>query len=149
MKTHHKLSDIGKQQPFRVPEGYFTDLPEKIMDQCEREEQKRSVLHIIKPALSLAAMFIGVALVAYFAISVIDRPVDQYQQEDIAEAEYFDQYFNQNELTGTFEDEETGKPEEDGEKTKEYIEYLLNEDIDYTTLINQLEEDEQGKGKKN
>lgn len=150
MHKHYKISDIGKQQPFIVPDNYFKDLPERIMEQCEKKEQKRSVLQIIKPAISLAAMFIGVALIAYLAIQVIDQPEGEtpYQQEDIAEAEYYDQYYNQDEL---MEDIHSGEPtqlKEDSEQTDQYIEYLLNEDIDYTTLINELEEDPK-KGKDN
>lgn len=139
MSNHDKLNKIGKEQPFRVPENYFTDLPEKIMDKCEQEEQKRSLVHIIKPALSLAAMFIGVALIAYFALQLLDRPAVQAPsgQQDIAEAEYYDQYYNQNELLKGVQEDKA-----DNKKTQKYIEYLLDEDIDYTTLINELEEDQ-------
>jgi hypothetical protein len=146
MDNHNKLSDIGKDQPFRVPEGYFRNLPERIMERCEKQEQKRSFIQVLKPALSLAAMFIGVALLAYFAISVIDRPDDQapFGQEDIAEAEYYDQYYNQNELLENLPEEESTRTNRNEKRTQKYIEYLLNEDIDYTTLINELKEEEQG-----
>jgi len=150
MSNQGKLNNIGKEQPFRVPENYFRDLPEQIMDKCKQDEQKRSIVHILKPALSLAAMFVGVALIAYFALQMIDRPAVQVpsNQQDIAEAEYFDRYFNQNELLeGDPENEE--EPKTDNKKTQKYIKYLLDEDIDYTTLINELEEDQgQQKGEK-
>jgi len=138
MHKHYKISDIGKQQPFKVPDNYFKDLPERIMERCEKKEQKRSVVQIIKPTISLAAMFIGVALIAYLAIQVIDQPDGEttYQQEDIAEAEYY----NQNELMEDINSGESKQLKQDSEQTDQYIEYLLNEDIDYTTLINELEE---------
>ena len=143
MQKHHKISDIGKKQPFQVPENYFRDLPERIMERCEEKEQKQSVIQVIKPALSLAAMFIAVALIAYFALQVIDQPEGKapYNQEDIAEAEYYDQYYNQNELMEDIHGGASTQAEEDTEQTDQYIEYLLNEDIDYTTLMNELKED--------
>lgn len=143
MSNHGKLNKIGNEKPFRVPENYFRDLPDKIMERCEQEEQKRSFVQMIKPALSLAAMFIAVALIAYFALQLIDRPTVQVpsSQHDIAEAEYYDQYYNQNELLeGDIQDDI--EEEADNKETQKYIEYLLNEDIDYTTLINELEEDQ-------
>jgi len=150
MQKHHKISDIGKEQPFKVPGNYFKDLPEQVMEQCQEKEQKRSVVELIKPAISLAAMFIGVALIAYLAIQVIDQPEGKnpYPQEDIAEAEYYDQYYNQNKLMEDIHDGEATQAEQDTEQTDQYIEYLLNEDIDYTTLINELEENSR-KGKNN
>jgi hypothetical protein len=145
MSNHGKLNKIGNEKPFRVPENYFRDLPDKIMERCEQDEQKRSFVQIIKPALSLAAMFIGVALIAYFALQLIDRPAVQvpYNQHDIAEAEYYDQYYNQNELLEGDIQDDTEETQVNSKQTQKYIEYLLNEDIDYTTLINELEE---GKG---
>ncbi len=150
MKQDKRLSDIGREQPFEVPDNYFRDLPGRIMEQCEAREKKRSFIHILKPALSLAAMFVSVALIAYFAIQLIDQPESKtpYGKEDIAEAEYYDQYYNQNELMENLQENEAIQIEEDSEKTKEYIEYLLNEDIDYTTLINELKE-KQKEGKDN
>jgi len=144
MSNHDKLNKIGREQPFRVPENYFRDLPEKVMDKCEQEEQKRSLIHIIKPALSLAAMFIGVALIAYFTLQLLDRPAVQVPsgQQDIAEAEYYDQYYNQNELLEGDQEDEAEATRTGNKKTQKYIEYLLDEDIDYTTLINELEEDQ-------
>jgi len=150
MSNHGKLNNIGNEKPFRVPENYFRDLPDKIMGQCKQEEQKRSFVQIIKPALSLAAMFIAVALIAYFALQLIDRPAVQVpsSQHDIAEAEYYDQYYNQNELLEGDIQDDIEATEADSKKTQKYIEYLLNEDIDYTTLINELEEgQDQQKGK--
>jgi hypothetical protein len=141
MSNHGKLNNkIGNEKPFRVPENYFRDLPDRIMERCEQQEQKQSVVQIIRPTLSLAAMFIGVALIAYFALQMIDRPAVQVpsSQQDIAEAEYYDQYYNQNELLEGEDDSEDTKA--DNKKTQKYIEYLLDEDIDYTTLINELEE---------
>ena len=150
MEKYHKISDIGKEQPFQVPDNYFGELPERVMKQCEQKEQKRSLVQMIKPAVSLAAMFIAVALIAYFAIQLIDTPDGEnpYKGQDIAEAEYYDQYYNQNELMDYIHDEQAAPSSQDSDQTTKYIEYLLNEDIDYTTLINELEEDQKS-GKDN
>jgi hypothetical protein len=136
---HIKLSDINKTNPFRLPENYFRELPDRIMETCKKETRKQSFISVLKPALSLAALFIGVALIAYFAVNIVkhNRQNQTYTQKDIAEAEYTKQFSSQEELIEALKDSQKKFKEKEADQ---YIDYLLEEDIDYGTLIRELEE---------
>lgn len=63
------LKKIGKEQPFKVPEGYFENLTSEVMNKLpEKEkvtykEEPVTAWTRMKPFLYLAAMFIGAALI--------------------------------------------------------------------------------------
>jgi len=151
MKNNTKLNDMSKKLPFSVPENYFGDLPDRIMDKVQEEQKEETkntpLLYILKPAFSLAAMFIGFAIIAYLAVNVVDQPEDKSYPTDIAKANYEEQYSSEQELMDAINHEE--QEIQNREETDEYIEYLLNEgDIDYGTLINELKEKEKDTSKK-
>ena len=138
------INDMNKKLPFRVPDNYFRELPDKVLERCQEEQQEestgKSLVYILKPALSLAAMFIGIAIIAYLAVNIINRPEDKsYQPNDIAKANYEKQYSSEEEIIDALKTNEEIKTDEE---TDEYIDYLLKEDIDYGTLIRELKEKE-------
>lgn len=79
------LKKIGKEQPFKVPEGYFENLTSEVMNKLpEKEkvtykEEPVTAWTRMKPFLYLAAMFIGAALIIRVA-SADYKPVT----EDVA-----------------------------------------------------------------
>ncbi len=52
---------------FEVPEGYFANLPERLLNRVKEEEalsnEKRPLIDVLRPYLYLAAMFVGLALI--------------------------------------------------------------------------------------
>ena len=140
------INNINKELPFRVPDNYFSELPEKIMEKCREEENEKqkgnSLVYILKPAFSLAAMFIGIAIIAYLAVSIIDQPKEKpFNAKDIAKAHYEEQYSSEDDFIDALNTNEEVKTDEE---TDEYIDYLLNEeDIDYGTLIRELKKKEE------
>lgn len=64
------------ENPFRVPEGYFNNLRENVMDKIRAEEtpeiisHKKEKIHL-RPYLSLAATISGLALIIYILLQVI------------------------------------------------------------------------------
>ena len=57
------LSKYGRKNPFTVPEGYFQDFNERLMEQLpEKEVMPEPEIKIwdrIKPWIYMAAMFVG------------------------------------------------------------------------------------------
>ena len=65
---------IGKENPFKVPEGYFADFTSKMMDKLPEKMQvpenaRVSTWTKLKPLLYMAAMFVGAALIIRVASS--------------------------------------------------------------------------------
>ena len=102
----HKLDDIDKKQGFKVPEGYFEDLPMKIQKRIEQEKPATRRLTVHQWGLALAA---SLALVLTF---VFILPNDGPSAEDllatISEEEliaYLDQDdFDEYEIASAFQD---------------------------------------------
>jgi hypothetical protein len=146
------LNKISKELPFRVPGNYFEELPERIQARCKdadkATESSSSLINILKPAFSLAAMFIGVALIAFLAVNLINQPEKQKPTftKDIAKANYEKPYTSEEQIIKAIKEQQ--KNSETSEEKDEYIDYLLDDDIDYGTLINELQEKEKDTTKK-
>lgn len=63
------LKKLGKENSFKVPEGYFENLTSEVMNKLPEkekitfEEEHVSTWTRLKPLLYMAAMFIGAALI--------------------------------------------------------------------------------------
>lgn len=69
------MKKIGKENPFKVPDGYFEQFASSMMDKLpekektsEKEEQVTTWTKL-KPLLYMAAMFVGAALIIRVASS--------------------------------------------------------------------------------
>lgn len=153
---HIDLNELNKELPFQVPDNYFDELPEKIQARCKQsdkdlETRGTSLINILKPAFSLAAMFIGVALIAFLAVNLINQPEKHKTplSEDIAKANYEKHYSSEDEIIEAIKEQQQENTQNgDIQKEDEYIDYLLEDDIDYGTLINKLQEKEKDSTKK-
>ena len=69
------LKKLGKENSFKVPEGYFENLTSEVMNKLpEKEkvvfkEEPVSIWTRLKPLLYMAAMFVGAALIIRVASS--------------------------------------------------------------------------------
>lgn len=144
MKKHITPDDIGKKLPFQVPENYFKELPDKIMKRCREEETGQSLIHILKPALSFAALFIGIALIAYFAVNLAGQSNGNapHTHEDIARAEYTKPFPTEQELIEAFKNNQRDINDQEADQ---YIDYLLEENIGYGPLIRELSKEHKDK----
>lgn len=86
-KEDYLLNKCGKDNPFKVPEGYFdqfanqlmTELPERTF---EFEPQKKVTLwDKVKPVVYLAAMFAGIALMFAVAEDFMGTDAESNNQE--------------------------------------------------------------------
>ena len=83
------LKKLGKENSFKVPEGYFENLTSEVMNKLpEKEkvtlkEEPVSTWTRLKPLLYMAAMFIGAALIIRVA-EVVDTEVISDEMIDVA-----------------------------------------------------------------
>lgn len=62
MKKDFDFKDIGKQMPYRVPEGFFAQVQEEVMERAEEGKRKKShrIKLIVLATLMAAAVLWGV-----------------------------------------------------------------------------------------
>lgn len=90
MDTKQKnLNDLGKKNPFIVPDGYFEQLTSNIMDQLPDKEPEKVVrvtlMDKVRPWLYMAAIFAGLGLFFKTLVGTdISKPVSN---ENIMEAQ--------------------------------------------------------------
>lgn len=94
MKEEGKiLKEAGKENPFRVPEGYFEHFTEELMSRLP-EKEKTSVhtptlWEKVRPLVYMAAMFAGAALIIRIASSYYTPADNAMTDEDFdQEMEY-------------------------------------------------------------
>lgn len=164
-----KLDDeIKKNNPFKVPEGYFETLTERTMSAISGKMEEKGALAPerpvrrlnMRPFLALAAAVAGFALIATFTVRLVSGGMERSRDElngslfaDI-EAEQFEIYMLENELMETAYEESPGAtgmaesggtPGEWGEPSTEeeissdaIIDYLLMEDVDLNDIYELL-----------
>lgn len=105
MKEEEKIrKELGTENPFRVPEGYFEGFTSDLMSRLP-EKEKSDVFRTptlwekVRPWVYMAAMFVGAALIIRVASSRVDIPADgqqPYVAEEMtdSEMEYIDAVIN-------------------------------------------------------
>ena len=73
-KNKISLQEIGKELPFSVPDGYFEQFASQI--EAQTTGSKTSLLHILKPCLYMAAMFIGLFIIGHTFYSIYQNRMD-------------------------------------------------------------------------
>lgn len=146
-KTDKKLEEMKGHMgnPFSVPEGYFENFPtimqEKIISDKKESGWVLKLIGYIKPQLALGFMIIAFGIIAYTTVNFIlsnkvSEKIDSDYYTRIIEvdaSEYSEQHF----IDILLEDEKKIEKEKK-EETDFYINYLVDEDIDYGTLIDEL-----------
>ena len=142
----NKLEEFkkGKTNPFMVPDGYFDSLPSRIQERISDSRREQSIfariLLVAKPQLALAFAFIVFAFITLTTIEYVlnnqtKLPVSNGIYTRIIEvdaSEFSEQHFIDVLL------DENKKPNEKKKSTEHYMNYLIDQDIDYTSLIDEL-----------
>ena len=140
-----------KQNPFRVPENYFEELPSRIQHRIDNRDSKasRDVIGLLhNPALRVAAslfLILGIAFVMFLLFNK-EKDVDtsltmqedystvqEYLLHDIDNAELFQAYM---EMTAGTDNGYLLTPENPEEQ--EVIDYLLEDGLIEYYLINDI-----------
>ena len=146
-KFNKKLEELkgNNNNPFSVPEGYFENFPTKIQERII-SENKESVWAIklfryIKPQFALGFIIIAFAVIAITTVDFIlsnrtntDIDSDLYTRIiEVDASEFSEQHF----IDVLLEDEKKIDDHKQ-EESDFYIHYLIDENIDYGTLIDEL-----------
>jgi hypothetical protein len=87
----NELDSLKGNREFRVPEGYFNELPERVLNRIIEEEaldkklKKSPIIKLVWNQLAIAASFAALFLLSYTAIRYImpDRSKDTLTQNEI------------------------------------------------------------------
>lgn len=135
----------NNNNPFSVPEGYFEDFPTKIQERIVSDNKEYAwaikLFRFIKPQFALGFIIIGFAVIAITTINFIlsnrtNTGIDSDLYTRIIEvdaSEFSEQHF----IDVLLEDEKKIDDHKQ-EESDFYIHYLVDENIDYGTLIDEL-----------
>ena len=138
------LSRSRKKNSFQTPENYFEEFPKRLMERLDSRSAQtgdpRSVWLYVKPRLAIAATILAFALIGYTSVKLItrERPASEFSGMEIAEyIEYYSSELDESmyyEVLDELYDEESNDPG----LNDVIIDYLVDQDIDYLTLIEEL-----------
>lgn len=133
----------NKPNPFSVPKGYFDGFPlemqEKIISENKEYAWIIKLFKFVKPQIAFSLMIVTFALIAITTLNLIktnkaDSAIDTdfYSRTiEVDATEFTEQHF----IDILLEEKVNNQKIEDSDF---YIHYLIDEDIDYQTLINEL-----------
>ncbi len=135
----------NSKNPFSVPEGYFEAFPTKMQERITSDKQEYSwairFFKYVKPQFALGFMIIAFAVIAITTVDFIlnnrSNGIDSDLYTRIMEvdaSEFSEQHF----IDVILEEDKKKVDNHKKEESDFYIHYLLDEDIDYTTLIDEL-----------
>ncbi|MDD3891721.1 MAG: hypothetical protein PHE03_05395 [Bacteroidales bacterium] len=134
----------GKELPYSVPDGYFDSLPFRIQEYCLTQspvhtKQKVTVWQAIRAQISLAAGFVALAFLAagaYYVLQPTSNTPSVLSNDDYIEIIQNNIYdFDEENLINEIQPYRLDDSIQS--YNDEMIQYLLDQDIDYTTLIEQ------------
>ncbi len=140
-KETPKLSEIKKENPFRVPDNYFDDFSARLQTKLTAEKQplpeKAGIItRFLKPALGLAASIAVVFVLVYWPLNeFMDKQVAENRMEQITDNE--DEYLS---LVESIDEESFYTLMEQSETTEELsdealVDYLSAHVTDYEIYL--------------
>ncbi|MBN2522424.1 MAG: hypothetical protein JXB24_04075 [Bacteroidales bacterium] len=143
-----KLSEIKKQNPFAVPDGYFDEFLSRLQDKLgeQKDAKKRSLYYSLKPYIysvaSVAAIVL--AILVFYKISGNKHSETALLNSEIALA-FEDDIYDLDEMYIIENYTERQEAEEmvydygsDPTYKDEIIRYLLDEDIEIESIADEL-----------
>lgn len=144
-----KLEDLKKENPFQVPENYFDSLGMRVADHVHAKTSKHEiyvpVFARLKPILVLSSGFAGLALIIYIRGAVFFNKADNNTLVNNQELASITEYSIVSDLDNATLVEnlyEENTPAKDSaihtENKEKIIDYLVEENIDISTIIDEL-----------
>ena len=98
MKEENKIiSKVGTKNPFKVPDGYFTDFTQELMNKLPEKEilyanQEVTLWQRVKPWIYMTAMFCGIMLSVRIFVSEPPKqeefPITYIEAESLSDEEW-------------------------------------------------------------
>ena len=130
-------SNIREKNPFRVPDNYFNEVSTEIYNKTTGTDSikgKSKIIRLLKPALMLAAAMIALAVISYTGLRLLFPEYNVPAEENYTELlNQFEEVELINKLTEQEPDVGIHSAEPD-----EIIDYLLDHDIEYNSIIEYL-----------
>jgi hypothetical protein len=142
-KKLEKLKGNNKN-PFSVPKGYFDNFPTELQERIISENREYlwiiKLFRFIKPQIAFGLMIVTFAVISITTINLIQSnrskstiDSDLYTRTiEVDASEFTEQHF----IDVLLDDKK--KVNDHKEDSDFYIHYLIDEDIDYRTLMDEL-----------
>jgi len=148
-KANTKLSNINKDNPFKIPGGYFDNFRSRLSEKIHAREAPgiyEKYILTLKPYLAIAALFIGVVIIVriFYNVFYPGNNIQELKTNEIAELISEDAYYLSEESIIDIiymNDIEPGDEKVNNFEdniTNEVIDYLINEEIDLNDIIDAL-----------
>jgi hypothetical protein len=137
-----KIEDIPDKTPFKVPEGYFDEVNDRIIRATSGkipDEKKSSIYHRIRPFLLAAASVAGFILLSYTAIRLVNSRKSSHAA-GIMTIDYNSPVFNDLDIYSIEENAASVSVPEQGPDVSEseIIDYLVLDNIEINEIYEQL-----------
>ena len=101
------LNEIGNNNPFKAPEGYFENLTEQIMAQLPekviQQPKKLSLWEQAQPWVYMVAMFVGIWLMVNLFVNVKQQTsTNEIHFASVADIDEFYQYYEDQMLANAY-----------------------------------------------
>lgn len=135
-----------KENPYKVPKGYFDEFPRQLYERIHQQRRQTTgarlhFMHLLKPQLALV---LGIFIFAIISVTAVNYLIkNQQATQQVAPIEYAkmmeegiiessEQHF----IDILLEEEQAVKQKKLEEEA--YIDYLVDEGIDYGTLMDEF-----------
>ena len=135
MNKKTDIEDLERRIPFTVPSGYFQELKSEIQEQCKLED-KPSFIRIMK--LQIITPVLGIVFVLFTLFTnrtVINNKV--ISEVELTETDLI-AYLENNLSDELLLEYIILEDEKEVDKLSDEIDYLLEYDMEYNLIINQL-----------
>ncbi|MCK4661232.1 MAG: hypothetical protein KAT68_00090 [Bacteroidales bacterium] len=144
-KIAPKLSKIKKDNPFKAPDGYFDNFPLKMQEiiTAQKEVVKPKFVLFAKPQLAYIYAF-SLIIVMVFSYTVMTNYFNNnanqlLTSDEICEIIEYDVYeYDEALFVDALLDDDYDISDSDNDASEEIIDYLLDDNIDYNTIIEEL-----------
>ncbi|MEA1885927.1 MAG: hypothetical protein U9N72_01780 [Bacteroidota bacterium] len=127
-------SKIKNKNPFRVPDNYFNEVRSEIYGMTGGSHGKKAksrIIRLVKPALILAAAMLALAIISYTGLKLLFPEYGERDEENYTELLY---QFEEAELIEKLTEQDPDAGMQSAEDD-EIIDYLIDHDIEYTSII--------------